>query len=222
MLFGLCNAPAIFQRFMNQLPLLVLGDSCCVYLDDVMLSHDCLESHVKTLGHLLLIFADNNIIGNLKKSKFMVNEIEFLGHKVNAEGITPLPEYKEKANNFLTSKTKKEVQKLMGTLNYIKKFIPNYELHMTKIYELLKGNKRTIKWNEEHEMALSEIKTSIDLNINLRHFDARAQLCIFSDASELAIGGHISQCRNCGKIGSGDNILREISNMEVITSSSSK
>jgi Reverse transcriptase (RNA-dependent DNA polymerase) len=160
--FGLCNAPAIFHRFMNQLLLPVLGDSCCVYLDDVMLSHDCLESHVKTLGHLLSIFADNNIIGNLKKSKFMVNEIEFLGHKVYTEGITPLPEYKEKAINFSTPKTKKEVQKLMGTLNYIKKFIPNYEIHMTKIYELLKSNERTIKWNEEHEIVLSEIKKSID------------------------------------------------------------
>ena len=85
---GLCNAGASFQRFVNEvlrgLPFVF------VYIDDVLIFSKSREEHMR---HLTLVFDRLKYFGlilNKDKCIFDVEEIVFLGHKVNREGVAPL------------------------------------------------------------------------------------------------------------------------------------
>ena len=88
--FGLCNAPATFQRLMTQILRKVLGSSALVYLDDVIIFSDSFEDH---LGHIREVFQFIKEAGlklKLKKYQFVRESVEYLGHIISADGIAPI------------------------------------------------------------------------------------------------------------------------------------
>ena len=88
--FGISSAPGIFQRTMenllNGIPRVI------VYLDDILVSGVSKEDH---LHNLQLVFERLHSAGlflKKDKCKFCVNSISYLGHKINCEGLHPLPD----------------------------------------------------------------------------------------------------------------------------------
>ena len=90
--FGLCNAPATFQRNMEVI-LSGLNWACClVYIDDIIIYSRSFEEH---LGHLDLVLERLGKAGmavKMAKCKFARRELSFLGHVVDAKGVRPDPE----------------------------------------------------------------------------------------------------------------------------------
>lgn len=86
--FGLKDAAQTFQRFVDQvlrgLPF------CYAYIDDILVASGSAEDHAQHLRTLFARLADYGIVVNVSKCVFGKNELEFLGHKVNASGIRPL------------------------------------------------------------------------------------------------------------------------------------
>src|SRR5260221_12021799 len=76
--FGLSNAPAAFQRFINE----VLGDLmdvCTVgYLDDILIYSDSLEDHRDHVREVLCRLRMVGLYANLKKCKFHTDTVEYL------------------------------------------------------------------------------------------------------------------------------------------------
>ena len=122
--FGLAQATAYFQRLVNE----VLSGLTFTfgYLDDILVfSHD-MESH---LEHLRLLFERlRNADLKLKEVKcnFLKKHIQYLGHIVSGEGITPLPEKLDSIQKMLPSKTPKEVKQFLGLIGYYRKFVPRF------------------------------------------------------------------------------------------------
>ncbi|UYV77663.1 hypothetical protein LAZ67_15001846 [Cordylochernes scorpioides] len=84
--FGLCNAPATFERNMDN----VLGNLrwqiCLCYLDDVIIYSSDFPTHIKRLEAVLRCFSESNLKLNAKKCIFAFEELEILGHITNQEG----------------------------------------------------------------------------------------------------------------------------------------
>ncbi|UYV60862.1 K02A2.6-like [Cordylochernes scorpioides] len=84
--FGLCNAPATFERNMDN----VLGNLrwqiCLCYLDDVIIYSSDFPTHIKRLEAVLRCFSESNLKLNAKKCRFAFEELEILGHITNQEG----------------------------------------------------------------------------------------------------------------------------------------
>jgi hypothetical protein len=85
--FGLCNAPATFQRMMNDILRDFLHKFVTVYLDDVCIYSRTLEEHLEHQRLVLQRFKEEGLKLRLKKCLFGLQEMEYLGYTVYAGKI---------------------------------------------------------------------------------------------------------------------------------------
>ena len=85
--FGLKHAAQCFQRLMDG----ILRDVpfAFVYLDDILVASQSSKEHLQNLKQIFTLLSTNGLIINEVKCVFGTDEVDFLGHHVNAEGITP-------------------------------------------------------------------------------------------------------------------------------------
>lgn len=121
--FGLCNAPATFQRLVN----LVLGKFQC-YLDDIIVFDDTFELHV-ALENLLSVFKSlrkANLKLKPKKCVIFQNHVKFLGHVVSDQGISCEEDKIQTVLDWPIPSNVSEVRGLLGLAGYDRRFIPNF------------------------------------------------------------------------------------------------
>ncbi|UYV71884.1 K02A2.6-like [Cordylochernes scorpioides] len=164
--FGLCNAPATFERNMDN----VLGNLrwqiCLCYLDDVIIYSSDFPTHIKILEAVLRCFSESNLKLNANKCRFAFEEHEILGHITNQEGIKPA-EYNIKAvRDFPQPKKAKEVQSFLGMCSYYRKFIKDFSLIADPLTSLIRKK---------------------------CHFDPNAATCIHTDAYNIGLGATLIQ-----------------------------
>ena len=75
---------------------------------------------------------------------FLVPSISYLGHKIDSQGLHPLPDKINAIVNAARPKSLTELKAFLGLLNYYGKFIPNLSSVLHPLYELLHSN---CKWN---------------------------------------------------------------------------
>jgi Reverse transcriptase (RNA-dependent DNA polymerase) len=143
--FGLCNAPAIFQRFITAILNPILGLNCQVYLDDIIVVSVNQQEHTELLKKVFSLLSSNGIIANAEKSQFYLKELDFLGHHITKEGIRPTNVYITKIQSLKSPKTKKDLQQLLGFLNYIQNYIKDYGRLVDPLYSLLKNSKLNLQ-----------------------------------------------------------------------------
>ena len=87
--FGLRNSGATFQRLMDS----IFGQTsnCLVYIDDLLVFSDTPEEHKQHLRTVLSKLQANGLIVRPDKCVFGAQEVDFLGHRITANGILPLP-----------------------------------------------------------------------------------------------------------------------------------
>lgn len=86
--FGLCNAPAVFQRLMNK-----IFSSCreivAVYLDDIVIPTRTVDENIENLSKVLQILQKEGLTLNSKKCYFLYSFIDYLGFEINESGVKP-------------------------------------------------------------------------------------------------------------------------------------
>ena len=123
-LFRLAQAPAYFQILVNEV---LSGFTFAFgYLGDILVFSPDMISH---LEHLSLLFEKLRTTDlKLKKVKcnFLKKHIQYLGHIVSGEGITPLPEKLDSIQKKLPPKTPKKIKQFLGLIGYYRKFVPRF------------------------------------------------------------------------------------------------
>ena len=122
--FGLAQAPAYFQRLINEV--LAPFDFAFGYLDDILIYSSDIETH---LQHLEAIFAQLRDVGlKLKREKcnFIKEHLQYLGHIISGKGITPVPEKLASIETMPFPRTPKEVKQFLRLVGYYRKFIPRF------------------------------------------------------------------------------------------------
>ena len=98
--FGLCNAPASFQRLMERcMGELNLRD-CLIYLDDVIIFSSTFEEHLERLDAVFSRLKQHNLKLKPSKCEFLRSEVTYLGHVVSEEGIRTDPEKTKAVKNW--------------------------------------------------------------------------------------------------------------------------
>jgi hypothetical protein len=124
--FGLCNAPATFQRMMNDILCDFLHKFVTVYLDDVCIYNRTLEEH---LGHLRLVlqrFKEDGLQLRLKKCFFGLQEMEYLGYTVSVGKMSVSTKKVEAVADWLVPTTQKEVRSFVQFWNFYDIFIHHF------------------------------------------------------------------------------------------------
>ncbi|KAJ8389511.1 hypothetical protein AAFF_G00119010 [Aldrovandia affinis] len=120
--FGLCNAPATFERLMESVLIGIPQEECVVYLDDILAHGSSFQAALQTLRRVLGRIAEAGLKLHPDKCHFMRREVEFLGHKLTGEGISTQEEKIRAIKEWPTPTDKEQLESFVGLASYYRRF----------------------------------------------------------------------------------------------------
>ena len=111
--FGLCNAPATFQRLMDLVHAGLQWSECLVYLDDVIMLGCTFEEHLCSMRSVFERFHQSGLHLKLSKCHFFQQHVQYLGHIISREGIATDPAKTEKVSKWPIPMSKHETQQFI-------------------------------------------------------------------------------------------------------------
>ena len=137
MTFGLCNAPATFQTFMNSIfQTLIAGGHVVVYLDDILIFHNDAAELDKLTRVVLEILAEHDLFLKPEKCSFNKTSIEYLGVYVSEGSVTMDPAKVAGILNWPVPTCLKHVQAFLGFCNFYRRFIKDYAAIARPLFDL--------------------------------------------------------------------------------------
>lgn len=124
--FGINSAPEVFHRTVRQLFEGIEGVE--TYIDDLLVWGETKEQHDYRLRQLLERARAKNFKLNKEKCKVGLEEIKYLGHIFSKDGLKPDQSKIEAVKKMATPGCKKDVERFLGMVTYLAKFIPNNTL----------------------------------------------------------------------------------------------
>lgn len=190
--FGLKNAPATFQRLMDQVLSGLQGNELFVYLDDIVLYSSSLQEHETKFERLAARLRAANLKLQPDKCEFLRREVMYLGHIIGKDGVRPDPKKVEAVQNFPQPRNAKTIKQFLGLAGYYRRFIPGFSKVAKPLTELLK--KETVfRWGHEQNKAFSILRDALCSEPLLQYPDFTKPFVVTTDASQIAIGGILSQ-----------------------------
>ncbi|KAF8754069.1 hypothetical protein RHS01_06477 [Rhizoctonia solani] len=199
MTFGLTNAPAAFQHFMNELFKDLLDICVIIYLDDILIYSKDDASHTQHIHKVLKRLMDNQLFCKASKCTFHVTLVEYLGIIVLDKGFS-LDKLKIQAVQEWPVPTKvKEVQLFLGFANFLCCFVANFS-HMARPLHNLVKKDTPWKWDIKEQEAFQGLKDAITNALVLCHADPSKPYFLETDASGAALGSILSQQQEDGRL----------------------
>ena len=152
------NASETFKRAMD---IAFIGDRFVViYLDDVTVFSGLDDEH---LEHLQIFFKKCRKLGmplNPKKYLFSLEEGKLLGHIVSKQGESIDLARVEVIQTIPLPRSKKDIERFLGKIKFLRRFVPNYAMIMRNIIDMLKKNGE-VKWDKETRDTFVRIKEAL-------------------------------------------------------------
>ena len=190
--FGLCNAPATFQRLVNRALTGLKWTACLVYLDDILVYGRDLSEHNMRLRLVLKALGEAGLTLNLKKCLFAADSVKYLGHLVTAEGLSPNPEKVQDIVNFPIPKTISQLRGFLGLASFYRRFVPSFANISRPLVNLLKKG-ADLEWELEEQAAFDTLKRKLSEPPVLIHFQEDSPIEVHIDASGLGLGAVLCQ-----------------------------
>ncbi|SOV02224.1 uncharacterized protein UDID_19144 [Ustilago sp. UG-2017a] len=193
--FGLANAPAHFQSFINDIFRDIIGVYVVVYLDDFLIFSDTEESHVKHVTEVLTRLRSNRLFAKLSKCEFHTKTVEFLGYIIKPTGIEMDPEKVRTVKEWPMPASIHDIQRFLGFANFYRRFIPHFARIAKPLTSLVKPTERFKKFElpEEAQQAFHQLIQAFTAAGVLQHFDYHLPTRLETDASDFAIAGVLKQ-----------------------------
>lgn len=129
------------------------------------------------------------LIVNPKKCEFDACQMEFLGHLVGNSQVQPTAEKIQAILNIPVPAKKKKVRSFLGSINFYRKFIPNFSTKSAPLSDLTRKNQPNhVKWTVEHEQAFKQLKQDLVSASVLWNPDFNAEFILQTDASDRGLG----------------------------------
>ena len=194
--FGLKNAPAIFQRAMDDVLRKHIGKKCYVYMDDVVIFGKTLEEHLSNLREVLQTLNEANLKVQLDKSEFLKASVEFLGYIVTRDGIMPNKKKIEAIIQWPVPKNLKQLRGFLGLIGYYRRFIKDFAKIAKPLTSLTRGTSTSnapISLNDAQSKCFELLKKILTSGDILAYPNFDKPFLITTDASNFAIGAVLSQ-----------------------------
>ena len=190
--FGLCNAPATFQRLMNTVFAEDINSFILVYLDDILIYSRTLEEHWDHLRKALKKLQDAKLYGRLHKCEFLKDRVEYLGFEVSQEGVHASPEKVRAVVEWPRPQAVKDVRSFLGLASFYRRFIRGFSAIARPLTDLTKA-KAKWTWGVDEETAFRWLKVALVTAPVLLHPDFSKEFVVTTDASDYAAGAVLQQ-----------------------------
>ena len=122
--FGLTNAPASFQGYINKIFAEKLHIFVIVYLNDILIyTDDDRDKHVTALQWVLEQLRKFSLFANLKKYRFHQEEVRFIGYVVSSKNIRIQDKKIKAIKQWLEPQLVQDIQVFLGFANFYRQFI---------------------------------------------------------------------------------------------------
>ena len=195
MAFGLCNAPATFQRVVNQVLGGLLWKSVLAYLDDIIVLGKDFQDHLRTLQQVLLRLREANLKLKPRKCHLLRQQVQFLGRVVSREGVAMDPSKIEKITGWPTPRNSSDLLSFLGLVNYHREHVAHFSAISAPLYSLLKKGV-PFQWSAEQEQAFRKLKEALSSAPVLAYPQQEGVFILDTDASNLCIGAELSQMQD--------------------------
>ncbi|CAF1476348.1 unnamed protein product [Didymodactylos carnosus] len=160
--FGLCNAPATFQRLMDIVLAGLKWQSCLVYIDDIIIFSPTFEQHLLDLEAVFLRLKEANLTLKASKCEFCRKELKYLGHLITPDGIKPDPSLVSAVQRFPPPQKIKDLQSFLGLTGYYRRFVKNYaKIAEPLLVQLRKNPSRSFFWDSDCQAAFCLLKDKL-------------------------------------------------------------
>ena len=146
--FGLCNAPATFQRCMLSIFSDLVERVIEVYMDNVTVYGGSFEECLINLETVLHRCIEKNLVLNWEKCHFMVNQRIVLGHIICKKGIQVDKAKIEMISKLPSPTNVKAVRQFLGHVGFYRRFIKGFSKIAKPLYKLLKKDAKFM-WDED-------------------------------------------------------------------------
>ena len=166
--FGVNAAVGIFQRIISNVLKGLVGVS--VYLDDILITGKDDREHLHNLEQVLMRLKLAGLQAKKKKCSFLQASVEYLGHRIDAEGLHPTNEKVRAVKEAPNPSNKTELRSFLGLINYYAKFLPNLSNILSPLYNLTKKDVAW-RWGKAERAAFQRATGLISISQVLVHYN---------------------------------------------------
>ncbi|KAI3678914.1 hypothetical protein L6452_38218 [Arctium lappa] len=195
MSFGLTNAPAAFMDLMNRVCGPYFDKFVIVFIDDILIYSKNKGEHEQHLRTILELLAREKLYAKFSKCEFWLQEVQFLGHVVNAEGIKVDPAKIEAVMDWESPKSASEIRSFLGLAGYYRRFIQDFSKLASPLTMLTKKSVK-FDWGAKQEEAFQTLKQKLSSAHVLSLPDGAEDFFVYSDASKMGLGCVLMQRGN--------------------------
>jgi hypothetical protein len=190
--FGMANAPSSWQAVVNHIFRDILGRYVVVYLDDILIFSTSRQSHLAHVTEVLERLQRNELYAKLSKSHLFTNTVEFLGHILTPDGISPSSSKCDSIQDWPRPTSRKNIRQFLGITGFYRRYIPQYSEIACPLTELL-TNGAQFQWSQAAELAFTTLKTKLLSPPILRVAQPDRAFRIEADTSGQATGAVLLQ-----------------------------
>jgi transposase InsO family protein len=189
--FGLCNAPATFQRLMERIFGTLIGRGILVYLDDVLIYAETPEQLLEILDKVLKLLARAGLKCKGSKCSLFTEKVHYLGHVVSKNGIKPEPTKLDKIRLWPKPEKGTGLASFLGLCNYYRDLIPSFAHISDPLYKVSRSE--YIEWTSALEASFDNLKEQLCQPRIVRMPDPQRDFILETDGSRIAVGAVLKQ-----------------------------
>ncbi|KAL4290989.1 hypothetical protein GQ457_14G015780 [Hibiscus cannabinus] len=195
--FGLCNAPATFQRCMTAIFSDLNEDCLEIFMDDFSTFGDNFNNCLSNLEKVLKRCKETNLVLNWEKCHFMVDEGIVLGHKISSKGMEVDKAKFEVISKLPPPTTVKGIRSFLGHAGFYRRFIEDFSKITKPVCSLLEQG-RPFEFNNDCTKAFNVLKQKLVTAPIVEPPNWKLPFELMCDTSDYAVGAVLGQRK--GKI----------------------
>ena len=185
--FGETNALIVFMDYMNRIFRPFLDQFVVVFIDDILIYFRTQKEHVEHLRLVLGILREKQLYVKLPKCEFWMDEVQFLGHLISAQGITVDLAKVEAMVKWESPKSTTKIRSFVGLAGYYRRFIEGFSKIVAPLTQLTRKD-QLFTWTDKCKERFLELKRRLTSAPILVIPDVGKPFEVYCHASHIGLG----------------------------------